>query len=287
MTGPSRLAFKAYEIEERIAVYFHRPAGLIIALAARAAGLSPMAVTIVAGATGIAGGALLADAALAPAGFGLIVLHGILDSSDGQLARMTGQTSELGRVLDGVAGYVTHIAIYAGIVAGWLSRGGSTAILPWAAAAGACNVIHAQMYDYYRGSYTWIAIDGRVPSSSTESTGSTGSASGGALLRAYEALQRRLAGEHPRVEAAIIARAPGGTVGPADRTAYRRACYRLVRGWNLLGDNTRFYSIGVLALLHHLEWFLVLVLLPMNVVYVAMWHRQRRADRRLLELLTA
>lgn len=277
MTAPSRLAFKAYEIEERVAVYFHRPVGMVIALAARAAGLSPTAVTIVAGATGIAGGALLADEALAPAGFGLIVLHGILDSSDGQLARMTGQTSELGRVLDGVAGYATHIAIYAGIVGGWLSRGGSTAILPWAAAAGACNVIHAQMYDYHRGSYTWIAIDGRVPSPS--------SGGGGVLLRAYEALQRRLAGQHPRVEAAVIARSSGGTVRPGDRSAYRRACYGLVRGWNLLGDNTRFYSVGVLALLHHLEWFFVLVLVPMNLVYATMWQRQRRADERLLESL--
>jgi hypothetical protein len=291
VSGPSRLAFearelafKAREIEERIAVHVHRPVGMLFARAARRAGLTPSAVTIAAGGVGVAAGALLAFPQLAIAGFALLVLHGILDSSDGQLARMTGQTSELGRILDGLAGYATHVAIYLGIIAGWLRAGGSAAIVPWAVAAGVCNVVHAQMYDYHRNSYTQVVVDGRLAAGgAADAPGDRRRRTGlFVFYRAYQAMQRWLAGGHPRVEAAIAARSAGGIVGDADRRRYREVFYRIVRGWNLLGDNTRFYSLGVLALAGRLEWFLPLVLGPMNVVLIVMWIAQARADAAFL-----
>ena len=67
---------------------------------------------------GIAGGALLYNERLGFLAFALLILYSILDSADGQLARMTGQVTELGRVLDGVGGYLTHAAIYIAIVGG-------------------------------------------------------------------------------------------------------------------------------------------------------------------------
>src|SRR6185295_14397859 len=99
-------------IEELADVYFFRPLGMVVARAARALKLTPTAVTLAGALVGVAGGLLLYDPRLGLLAFGLIVLHSILDSSDGQLARMTGQVTEFGRVLDGVGGYVTHFAIY-------------------------------------------------------------------------------------------------------------------------------------------------------------------------------
>ena len=70
---------------------------------------------------------------------------------------------------------------------------------------------------------------------------------------------------------------------PSKRAAARAAHDWPVRGWNFLGDNTRFYAVGVLAWIHHLEWFFAFVLVPMNVAMAALWWWQRRADRRFLE----
>ena len=67
-----------------------------------------------------------------------------------------------------------------------------------------------------------------------------------------------------------------------DRQQYRWYFYWPVRGWNLLGDNTRFYAIGVLVLLHQVEWFFFFILGPMNVALIALWLWQQRADRRFL-----
>ena len=46
----------------------------------------------------------------------LLFCADILDCTDGQLARMTGKKSRLGRILDGVAGFAWYIPIYFGLV---------------------------------------------------------------------------------------------------------------------------------------------------------------------------
>ena len=98
-------------------------------------------------------------------------------------------------------------------------------------------------------------------------------------------MQRALSGRHARVEALIAARAgstANGVVRHEDRARYRSCFYGPVRGWNAMGDNTRFYAIGVLAWVHHLDWFFAFVLLPMNAVFALLWLWQARADRRFL-----
>lgn len=279
MTGPAGFAFKAYEIEELADVYFFRPLGMVFARAARALRLTPTIVTIVGAAIGMAGGALLVDNDLALAGFGLIIFHGILDSSDGQLARMTGQASEFGRALDGVAGYLTHVAIYAAIVFGSLARGANGSIVGWAVLAGAASAVHAQMYDYHRSAYARLAIDGIVEGASMRGRRARWLT---AVLRIYEAAQSKLARSHVDVERLIAKRASNLVVRDTDRARYRSCFYWPVRGWNLLGDNTRFYAIGVLAWMQHLDWFFPFVLGPMNAAFVAVWLWQDRADRRFL-----
>lgn len=46
----------------------------------------------------------------------LLCLADIFDCTDGQLARMTGKKSRLGRILDGVAGFTWFVPIYLGLV---------------------------------------------------------------------------------------------------------------------------------------------------------------------------
>ena len=46
----------------------------------------------------------------------LLCIADILDCTDGQLARMTGQKSRLGRILDGVAGFTWFVPIYLALV---------------------------------------------------------------------------------------------------------------------------------------------------------------------------
>jgi phosphatidylglycerophosphate synthase len=273
------LAFKAYEIEELADVYFFRPLGAIIAYSARALGLTPTHLTVLAGVAGMSGGVLLYDERAGWLAFALLILHGILDSSDGQLARLTGRSTELGRVLDGLAGYATYAAIYLALAASVISRGGSPVVFVWVALAAASTMVHAQMYDYHRTSYASIGLKGLVPS---ERRPQPGPAWSRWIMRVYYALQRRSVGRHEEVEAAIAARSHQETVSDADRARYCAIFYWPVRGWNLLGDNTRFYAIGVLVWAGHLEWFFAFEIVVMNVAFAALWLWQRRADTHFL-----
>jgi hypothetical protein len=288
LAGSVGLAYKAYEIEELIDVYFFRRLGYIVAYGARLVRLTPNAVSVAAALVGIAGGALLFWPRLAIAGFGLLIVHGIVDSADGQLARMTNSTSEIGRILDGVSGYVTHAAIFLAIALGSMAAGRSWWTLALAASAGACAAIQAQLYDYHRDSYMRCAITGVLPASVNEPVATeTSSVRGGLrrLARLYGRLQRRLAGLHPDVEEALRARGISGHVSPEDRQRYRASFYWPVRGWNALGDNVRRYAVGVLALLQQLDWLFLFILIPMNVVLFALWMWQYQNDRRFLARL--
>jgi hypothetical protein len=251
----------------------------VFAHAARLLRLTPTAVTLVSIGVGVLGGALLYVDDVAWFGFALIVLYGILDSSDGQLARMTGQTSEFGRVLDGLGGYVVHAAIYLTLILRVLGRGEGFSVIVWAALAGAATAMHAQMYDYHRTAYARLAIDGvagQRPADRAAAHSLTG------ILRVYEWVQTRLAGPHREVEAAIADRAIDGAVRADDRARYRECFYWPVRGWNLFGDNTRRYALGVATVFGHPEWLFAFLLVPMNLAFVLVRLWQARADRRFL-----
>jgi hypothetical protein len=272
------LAFKAFEIEELADVYFFRPVGSIIARGARAFGMTPTHLTVLGTLVGVTGGSLLYDERLGVFAFALLILYGIIDSADGQLARLTGQVTELGRVLDGVGGYVTHGAIYLAIAAGAIHRGGSSSILIWMLLAGMANALQAQMYDYHRTAYITVVAEGHAPDNHPAKVPWWLKG----LLRGYLVTQRWLIGLHAQVEAALAARSVAGNVREDDRARYRECFYGPVRGWNLLGDNTRFYTIGVLVCLHRIDLFFAFILVPMNLALITLWLWQRSADRRFL-----
>jgi phosphatidylglycerophosphate synthase len=243
--------------------------------------MTPTQLTVVGALVGVTGGVLLYDERLGLLAFAVLILHGILDSADGQLARMTGQTTELGKVLDGGAGYVTHAAIYLAIAAGMLYRGGSGLVLLWMALAGIASAAHAQMYEYHRTVYTSVVSKGRVPRQEPAKVASWLRG----LYRGYLLMQRWLTGLHGEGENALSRRAIAGVVTDEDRNRYRDHFYAVVRGWNFLGDNTRFYAIGLLACFHRLDLFFAFILLPMNLAFIALWLWQRRADQRFLASL--
>jgi hypothetical protein len=273
-----RLAFKAIEIEELTDIFFFRPCGWIIARGARAVGLTPTHLSILRGITGVAGGALLYKKNPGLLAFVLLIISEIIDSSDGQLARLTGRITELGRVFDGVGDYVAHGAIYIAIAAGIIDRGGSSAVLVWMLLAGLSNAIQSQMYDYHRTAYVTVMVEGRAPGNDPAKVPSWIRW----LYSGYTMMQRWLIGPHERVEAALATRSNAGRVREKDRARYRECFYRPIHGWNILGSNTGLYALGILIWLQRVDLFLIFILGPMNLALIALWFWQRSADRKFL-----
>ena len=155
-----RATMKSKDTEEWIDVYFTRPIGLFFALIWRRLGVYPNAITVLSIFLGLAAAVMFyfEDTWHNVAGILLLMTANFCDSTDGQLARLTGKTSLVGRLLDGLAGDVWFAAIYVALCLRLMPQ-----LMPgtdihwglgiWALAFVAgiiCHSPQASLADYYR-----------------------------------------------------------------------------------------------------------------------------------------
>jgi hypothetical protein len=155
--------YKARDVEESIDLYFYRPLGYWVARGCRFLGLTPNTVTILSIIIGIAAGHLMLyrDVMLNVWAFVVWIISDILDSADGQLARMIDHKSKLGRILDGFGGNLIFLSMYLHLIA----RMALTYNVWWfwvfcfVLAAGISHSIQSALADYYRNAYLRFVVD--------------------------------------------------------------------------------------------------------------------------------
>lgn len=152
-----RKSLKSFDTEENIDLAFYRPIGFAWAYLFRKIGVTPNAVTIASIFLGVGAGYCFyfANIWINLLGILLLVWANSFDSCDGQLARLTGNYSPIGRILDGLSGDLWFVAIYVAICLHenhFSSFFGEHSWLIWviAVAAGICHGKQAAMADYYR-----------------------------------------------------------------------------------------------------------------------------------------
>lgn len=152
-----RASLKSMDTEETIDLLFYRPIGYVWARLAKSLGVTPNAITIASIFLGVGAGILMYFSHIwfNVAGILLLVLANSFDSADGQLARMTKQYSNFGRILDGVSGDLWFASIYIAICLRINATLELYAEYPWliwsvAVVAGVCHAKQAAMADYYR-----------------------------------------------------------------------------------------------------------------------------------------
>lgn len=147
-------SLKSWDTENILDRYFYRPIGFKLAMLLRLTPVTPNVVTIISIFLGV-GGCLLfyPDNYLLinMVGFALLVCANILDCVDGQLARITGIKSEIGRILDGFGGDLWFLTFYIIITTrliqfeGW---GWWTVLITLTSASS--HLYQAGMVDYYK-----------------------------------------------------------------------------------------------------------------------------------------
>lgn len=152
-----RKTLKSSDTEETIDLCFYRPIGYCWALIARKLGIHPNAITIASIFLGVGAGVMFYFDPLWMnlIGMALLIWANSFDSADGQLARLTGQYSRLGRILDGLSGDLWFLAIYIAICLREPRTSSFFEIHPWAiwvmaALAGICHTKQAAVADLYR-----------------------------------------------------------------------------------------------------------------------------------------
>lgn len=152
-----RKSLKSFDTEENIDLAFYRPIGFAWAYLFRKIGVTPNAVTIASIFLGVGAGYCFyfTNIWINLLGILLLVWANSFDSCDGQLARLTGNYSPIGRILDGLSGDLWFVAIYTAICLHenhFSAFFGEHSWLIWviAVAAGICHGKQAAMADYYR-----------------------------------------------------------------------------------------------------------------------------------------
>ena len=110
-------SFKSNDTEEWLDVHFTRPIGLVFALLWNKLNIHPNVITILSIFLGAGAGCMFyyTDLTHNLMGVGLLMLANVCDSTDGQMARLTGKKTLIGRMLDGFSGDVWFLFIYVAI----------------------------------------------------------------------------------------------------------------------------------------------------------------------------
>jgi len=268
------LSHKGSAVEEWLDLHFFRPIGVRIARALLPTGISAHQVTLWSLLIGMVAGHLFAyrNRWANVIGFALFVVSDVFDSADGQLARLRGTSTRLGRALDGISDTVRFVNLYVHLVyrlihAGWWWPG--TVLL--AACAGLAHAYQSAAVDFARNAFLSIGVGhggeldlpedlaGPSPRTLLERFGA-------GVYRDYVRRQSRL---FPR-STKLVRLLRRVNVTEALRQEYRERQQLVLPLCAWLGQNIRFLLLGAAAFSGRISAFLWAEAVPMSLLLVVL-----------------
>lgn len=281
-------SLKSMDTEEWWDLHFYRPIGYWWARMARKACIKPNAITIASIFLGIGSGVCFYFDNIwwNLLGVLLLVWADSYDSADGQLARMTGQYSRIGRILDGVSGDLWFAAIYIAIclrenVTSEFFMAHHWVIWVMAVVTGICHGVQAAMADYYRQFHLFF-VKGPEGSELENSD---------SLMQKYRTMSWR---RQPWAKLVLLfyinytvgqeSRTPkmqklrrllheryGRNIPVEFRERFRKASLPLMKYTNILSFNTRSLALFVSILIFRMPWlYFAFELTVLNILMVYM-----------------
>ncbi len=278
-------SLKSIETENIVDRAFYRPIGFRIARALRGTGVTPNMVTIISIFVGAAAGYMFYhdDLVYTLCGILVLVLANILDCVDGQLARLTGIKSAIGRILDGFAGDIWFASIYVGFALRLSHEYGTYWFFALAVASGLSHLVQANITDYYKTLHLYfISKDKGAEFQSLEQVRSRHKEmklginktfyflyKGYTLLqvKATPSLQRMLQSLHGRY---------GDDIPESVRTEFRRQSRALMRYIDLLTFNGRTIIMFIVVLIGEVWIYFLYEIVVLNTVLMVSMHKHEK-----------
>jgi hypothetical protein len=278
------LALKGRGVEEWADVRFFRPAGIRLARALLPTRVSPDQVTLVCLLIGLVAGHLMVyrSTRLNLLGLGLFIVSDIFDSADGQLARLRGSSTRLGRILDGISDALRFLNLYVHLMVRLMLDGWGAGAVLLVVAAGFSHSFQSAAADFMRQAFLELGEGdgGELDLPGEEPNPAVGSAWRRAILRGYRDYLRRQA----RMFAAtvrLLRRTRAGGATSASRAAYREAQQPPVRWCALIAQNVRFLLIALTIVPGWPAGFLWLTIGPLNLALLVLLRLHERNARGL------
>lgn len=285
-------SLKSIETENVIDRAFYRPIGFRIARLLRGTGITPNMVTVISIFVGAAVGFMFYhdNPVYTVCGILLLVFANILDCVDGQLARLTGIKSAIGRILDGFAGDIWFASIYIGFALRLSHEYGTDWFFALAVLSGLSHLVQANITDYYKTLHLYfISKDKGAEFQSLEQVKARHKEMklginkafyflyrGYTLLqvKATPCLQRMLQSLHNRY---------GDDIPENKRIAFRKQSRRLMRYIDLLTFNGRTIVMFIVVLIGEVWIYFLYEIIVLNIVLLLVMHKHEKMCASFIE----
>lgn len=271
MTPPDELAHKGQAVEEWLDLHFYRPLGIRIARWLKPTRVTADQVTLAATLLGIVAGHLFVyqSARINALGFALFVVSDLLDSADGQLARLRGTSTRFGRVLDGMGDSLRFVSLYAHLLIRvlWAGLGWWGAGLVLAALAS--HTLQSATVDFVRNAFLNVGT-GKGEADLPEDLPATRPEGW------FERMARVLYGMYLRQQEALLphsarlVRAARGGVSASFRADYRRRQQPLLVACTWIAQNVHILLLGAAGIAGRPGIYLWTTVTFMNVVLLGL-----------------
>lgn len=272
---------KPKAVEELVDFYFHRRLAVPVVQAAARLGLTPNQVTWLSLFAGLLS-AFLFYRGLFPSGALALLAAIVLDCSDGMLARITGTSSPVGRMLDGFFDTIWIVLIWVALYVSGPYTPSSEFTLPFMSIAGASMPLHCWSYDGVKTSYVSLCEPGFSEKHLSADEAGRRARESLRSRRYFDALLYTIMAYHH----AVFVRPPRESVdlAPKTRAAAREILAPSMRLWSFLGEGTHlalFFTAGLLTPLYPDAMLAAcgVILVPMNLLWLAaalLWFRDKK-----------
>src|SRR6266699_3586871 len=257
------LSHKGQAVEEWADLHFFRPIGIRIARALQPTGISADQVTLWSLVIGLVAGHLFAYQDR---------WTNVIDSADGQLARLRGSSTRFGRALDGISDNLRFVNLYFHLIYRLIHAGfwGPGAFL-LVAAAGLAHTLQSAAVDFVRNAFLYLGVGNGSELDLPEDLegGRRGTVLERFGARVYRDYVQRQSHLFPRsVKLIRVLRRRGIT--DAFRAEYRARQEVVLPMCAWLGQNTRFALLCVAAVAAHVSAFRRAVAVWMSLLLVVL-----------------
>lgn len=205
------------------------------------------------------------DWRFATVGFALMICWHVMDGLDGKLARATGKTSDIGRLLDGVADYATFVAVNLALA---LTMDNAAFAVGIALLSGLLHALQSQFYEGERATYI-RRLSGRFDAV-------TRSAAGGAFERLYNRGEALLGNRARPFDHALAAASPEARARMLARWQPKAA--QTLRWMAPLSANGRTIAIFLAVLAGEPMLYWIWEILPLTLLALAAARALRQAE---------
>lgn len=299
-------SFKSMDTEEFLDIYFNRPIGYAWAMFFKKLHVHPNVVTIISIFLGVGAGVMFyyPDMTHTLLGIFLLMWANHYDSADGQLARLTGQKTQWGRILDGFAGNLWFIAIGVAICLRLMPQpmpffpNANWGIYIWILVCFSGFVCHSRqcmLADYYRNIHLYF-LKGKSRSELDNfkqqralfhSLPWKGNFWWKIFLYSYGNYTRQQESMTPNFQKfyALVRQKYGEDIPQSLRDEFRAASKPLMKYTNILTFNTRAIALYISVLIGELWLYSIFEITVMSILFFYMRHRHEAMSARFYHKL--